>query len=261
MRLPMITAAGEKRSWLTESIVVAAIPVMAYLLAFGFEYGYYIAYGFPQELIDVDLDRVFAAAIIFLAGVLLALIMTTVALALLPSDNPLTPAVAQGVTYALAYLIFLVYFGQFGTFGWIFGLLLAWYLIYKFGIPLLTQRGVRGYLHKFRTHEQIRQARATLFRASLRAFGATPGIVLVYFVIAFVLSVTFGWHLATERVYYFVVPGPPERVVLRIYGDSIVLAQLDRPGRQILREYTVFRRTTGSITLREERIGPLTVER
>lgn len=257
----MITAAGEKRSWLTEGIVVAAIPVMAYLLAFGFEYGYYLAYGFPQELIDVDLNRVFAAGIIFLAGVLLALIMTTVVLALLPGENPLTPAVAQGVTYVLAYLVFLLYFGRFGAFGWIFGLLLAWYLIYKFGVPLLTQRGVRGYLHKYRTHEQVRQARTTLFRASLRAFGATPGIVLVYFVIAFVLAVTFGWHLATERVYYFVVPGPPERVVLRIYGDSIVLAHLDRPERQILREYTVFRRTTGSITLREERIGPLTVER
>lgn len=257
----MMTAAGEKRSWFTESIAVAAIPVMAYLLAFGFEYGYYLAYGFPQELIDIDLNRVFAAGVIFLTGVLVVLVVTALVLALPPSEHPLAPAVAQSVTYAMAYLVFLIYLGRMDTFGRIFGLLLAMFVIYKFGAPLLTQRSVRGYVHKFRTHEQNRPARTTLFRTALRAFGVTPATVLVYFLIALVLSITFGWFLATEREYYFVVAGPPERVVLRIYGDSIVLAQLDRSGRQILREYTVLRRTTGSITLREERIGPLTVER
>src|SRR5574337_1482954 len=84
-----------KRGWLTEGIVLAAIPVMAYVLAFGFEYGYYIAYGFPQELISVDLNRVFVAGVIFLAGVLFVVALATVALALLPSDHPLAPAVAQ----------------------------------------------------------------------------------------------------------------------------------------------------------------------
>src|SRR5207245_10465441 len=53
----------------------------------------------------------------------------------------------------------------------------------------------------------------------------------------------------------------PERVVLRIYGDSIILAPFDRHTRQILPEYTVLRRTIRAITLREERIGPLTVAR
>lgn len=257
----MISAPGEKRSWLTEGIVLTVIPVMAYVLAFGFEYGYYLAYGFPQELISIDVNRVFAAGVIFLAGVLLVLILTALVLALLPSEHPLTPAVAQAVTFVLAYLVFLIYYGRFDIFAWIFGLLLAWYLGDKFVVPLLTQRGVRGYVRKYSTHEQVRQARPTLFRTTLRAFGPTPGMILVYFFIALVLSVTFGWSLATEREYYFVIPGPPERVVLRIYGDSVVLARLDRPARQILREYTVLRRTAGSITVREERIGPLTVER
>ncbi len=261
MRLPMITAARENRSWFTESIAVGAIPVMAYLLAFGFEYGYYLVYGFPQELIDIDLNRVFMAGIIFLAGVLFVLVETTLVLMLLPSEHPLGPAMARAVTYVLAYLIFLIIFGRLDIFGWIFGVMVAWYLIYKFAGPVLIQRKVPGYLQKFRAHEQMLQTKATLLHAALRTFGATPGNVLVYFLIAFVLSVTFGWYLATERVYYLVVPGPPERVVLRIYGDSIVLARLDRPGRRILREYTVFRRTTGAITLREERIGPLAVER
>jgi len=252
---------GEKRNWLTESVLLAAIPVMAYLLAFGFEYGYYLAYGFPQELISIDLNRVFAAGVVFLGGVLLVLIVTTVVLALLPSEHPLTPALAQAVTLTVAYLIFLFYYDRFDIFAWILGLLLLWYLVYKFVIPLLAQRGVSGYVRKYSTHEQIRQTRGTLFRIMLRTFGPTPGIILVYFFIAVILSVTFGWRLAAERAYYFVVPGSPERVVLRIYGDSIVLARLDRPMRQILREYTVLRRTAGSITLREERIGPLTVER
>ncbi len=250
----------DKRSWLTEGIVLAAIPVMAYVLAFGYEYGYYLAYGFPQELISVDLNRVFAAGVIFLAGVLGVVLLTTVALALLPSDHPLASVIAQAVIYALAYLVFLTYLGRFDALGWIFGLTLAAYLLYKFAMPVLTQGHVHGYVRKYQSHEQAQQMRPTLFRAMLRTIGPLPGTVLAYFCIAVLLSVTFGWHLATAREYYFVVPGEPERVVLRIYGDSVVLAQLDRPTRRILREYTVLRRTGGAVTLREERIGPLMVE-
>ena len=252
---------GEKRSWLTESVLLAAIPVMAYVLAFGYEYGYSLAYGFPPELISIDLNRVFAAGAVFLSWVLLVLLLTTGVLALLPSEHPLAPAVAQVVPLVLAYLVFIIYYGRFDNVARVFGLPLVGYLVYKFLVPLLAQRGVPGYVQRYRAHEQIRQTRGTFFRAILRTFGPTPGIVLVYFVIAVTLSTTFGWRFATERAYYFVVPGPPERIVLRIYGDSIVLARLDRPTQQILRDYTVLRRTAEAITLREERIGPLTVER
>src|SRR5713101_6548719 len=105
--LSTMTTPTDKRSWLTEGIVLAAIPVMAYVLAFGYEYGYYLAYGFPQELISVDLNRVFVAGVIFLAGVLFVVILATVALALLPSDHPLARAVAQALTFVLLYLVFL----------------------------------------------------------------------------------------------------------------------------------------------------------
>src|SRR5207245_3186100 len=104
---------GEKRNWLTESVLLAAIPVMAYLLAFAFEYGYYFAYGFPQELISIDLNRVFVAGVIFLGGVLLLLVPATAVLAVLPSEHPLTPAIAQAAAFVLAYLVFLVYYSRF----------------------------------------------------------------------------------------------------------------------------------------------------
>ncbi|HLQ64429.1 MAG TPA: hypothetical protein VK201_06950 [bacterium] len=248
------------RGWLTEGIVLAAIPVMAYVLAFGFEYGYYIAYRFPQELISVDLNRVFVAGVIFLAGVLFVVILATLALALLPSDHPLARAVAQALTFVLLYLVFLTYEGRFDVFGKILGLALVAYLLYKFAVPVVTQRDVVGYVHKYQHQEEAKQLHPTLLRAMLHAIGPLPATILAYFCIAVILSVTLGWYLATEQVYYFVVAGPPEQVVLRIYGDSLILAQLDRPSRQILRQYTVLRRTTATVTLREERIGPLTVE-
>jgi len=100
----------------------------------------------------------------------------------------------------VVYLVFLIYYDRFDIFAWIFGLLLLWYLVYKFVVPLLAQRGVSGYVRKYSTHEQVRQTRGTLFRIMLRTFGPTPGIILVYFFIAVILSVTFGWRLAAERV-------------------------------------------------------------
>ena len=255
------TTLTDRRAWLTDSVLLAVIPAMAYVLAFAFEYGYYFAYGFPQELISIDLNRVFVAGVIFLGGVLLLLVPATAVLAVLPSEHPLTPAIAQAATFVLAYLVFLVYYWRFDMVAWFLGLLLLWHLGYKFGLPLLTQRGVHGFIQKFRRHAQRQQERTTVFRMALRMLGPTQGAIVVYFFVALVLAVSFGWSLAREQVYYFVVPGQPERVVLRIYGDSIILAPFDRHTRQILPEYTVLRRTIGAITLREERIGPLTVAR
>src|SRR2546425_13215703 len=75
------------RGWLTEGIVLAAIPVMAYVLAFGFEYGYYIAYRFPQELISVDLNRVFVAGGIFFPGGVFVGIPATQPFGVVPHDH------------------------------------------------------------------------------------------------------------------------------------------------------------------------------
>src|SRR3989442_15820666 len=159
----MSSTPGENRSWLTESVLLAAIPVMAYVLAFGYEYGYSLAYGFPPELISIDLNRVFAAGAVFLSWVLLVLLLTTGVLALLPSEHPLAPAVAQVVPLVLAYLVFINYYDRFDVFARILALLLASYLVYKFAVPLLAQRGVSGYVRKYSAQEQIRQARGTLF--------------------------------------------------------------------------------------------------
>ncbi len=177
-----------------------------------------------------------------------------------PKSSPLARAVAQALTFVLLYLVFLTYEGRFDIFGKILGLALVAHLLYKFAVPLVTQRDVVGYVHKYQHQEEAKQLHPTLLRAMLHAIGPLPATILAYFCIAVILSVTLGWYLATEQVYYFVVAGPPEQVVLRIYGDSLILAQLDRPTQQILRQYTVLRRTTATVTLREERIGPLTVE-
>src|SRR5207244_10784100 len=96
---------------------------LAFVLACAFEYGYYFAYGFPQELISIDLNRVFVAGVIFLGGVLLLLVPATAVLAGLPSEHPLTPAVAQAATFVLAYPVFLVYYWRLAVVGLFLGLL------------------------------------------------------------------------------------------------------------------------------------------
>src|SRR5207244_12941479 len=106
---------------------------LAFVLACAFEYGYYFAYGFPQELISIDLNRVFVAGVIFLGGVLLLLVPATAVLALLPSEHPLTPAIAQAATFVLAYLVFLVYYSRFGLVAWFLRLLRLWHLGYQRG--------------------------------------------------------------------------------------------------------------------------------
>src|SRR5207244_11413753 len=96
------TTPTDRRAWLTDSVLLAVIPAMAYVLAFAFEYGYYFAYGFPQELISIDLNRVFVAGVIFLGGVLLLLVPATAVLGPLPSAPPPPPAAAPAAPLGLA---------------------------------------------------------------------------------------------------------------------------------------------------------------
>src|SRR5437870_11633855 len=86
------TPPTDRRAWLTDSVLLAVIPAMAYVLAFAFEYGYYFAYGFPQELISIDLNRVFVSGAIFLRRAPPPLAPATARPARLPCAHPPTPA-------------------------------------------------------------------------------------------------------------------------------------------------------------------------
>ena len=49
-----------KKSILTEGVVLATVPIIAYYSAYQYEVGYYRAFGAPENLISVDISTLIA---------------------------------------------------------------------------------------------------------------------------------------------------------------------------------------------------------
>jgi hypothetical protein len=59
---------------------------------------------------------------------------------------------------------------------------------------------------------------------------------------------------------YLVIQGTPERVVLRIYGTTAVIAEIDRNRKLFKRRYSLEDLSNGSLRVIREEIGPLKAE-
>ena len=61
-----------KRKLFTESIILAAIPIIAYYSAFQYKVGYFQAFGAPADLISVDIGTfvLFGSAIFGMCSIL-----------------------------------------------------------------------------------------------------------------------------------------------------------------------------------------------
>lgn len=86
------------------------------------------------------------------------------------------------------------------------------------------------------------------------------GMVTFILLLSLWLGFAFGNSDAKSKEFYLVTPSQPPKAVLKIYGDLIILAPINRVQKTFDKNFTILRAgedTTSSFRL--ERIGPLTV--
>lgn len=110
---------------------------------------------------------------------------------------------------------------------WLVGLLLS----IAFGVfifPLITQKNIAGYSEKLRAQMEIEaKVPGDIVSSSLEYFGQQTHYIFLVVAATLIFAYGLGRKEALEQTEYFKIEGRPGWVLLKIYGEIVVSAQLD----------------------------------
>lgn len=87
------------------------------------------------------------------------------------------------------------------------------------------------------------------------------GFITLILILAISLGVIFGRSDAQNREEFLIANSEPERIVLKIYGNHIILADFNRATREVHRSFSIQDLSTQpSLTYKLELIGPVIVK-
>ena len=139
----------KRQKWISETLLLTALPVLGYLFAFVYEAGQANAFGIPLEFVSIGLSNVFIAAgalvliipvILFLLGVRRFLLRGEVGMVRLQIINM--------IPYMIFFVVHLmIYRDRYRE--WIFSLgILLFAAFVEFVWPLIFHPDIRGYRNK-----------------------------------------------------------------------------------------------------------------
>lgn len=255
----MVSSEASHEVGLSEGTVVAALPVLSYAMAFLYEAAYCQHFEIPRSFISVSLTSVFALFFALVSALFLVFALANLAFGILYPrawQSPIGREIVSVVSVSLVFLGFLLLsrppgvLTYLGIFVFALALNLAW--------PLFTQRGVRGYAAKAEAQAELERQAILGLDHALRSVTPAARRILFLAVLALVASHIAGGGEARSQKSFLVVPGVPERVVLRHYGSFLIAAPVNRLEHTVARSFTVI--DVGAdpkLTLNPEEVGPL----
>lgn len=247
----------DQRNWITESVLLFALPVAATIVAFAYESGYAYHFGIPLELITLNWT---VAMLAFLALVTVFQLFASfgcVLAARLPRWAPIfttKTALVLSPFVALAGVLLLQH-GLHSKVFWIGVAVIAVLLSLDMLLRAVAALPIKGFRERFR-EASSRGENADPLRSTSNKFAL--GAMLV--VIALAVAWSTGYSSARDQRRFLVTDIPNEQVILRRYGDMFVLAPLDR-GKKAVARTLMFQSVAGDPTrgFTPSEVGPLIV--
>jgi hypothetical protein len=242
---------------------LAAAPALGYLLAYSYEVGRTGVYDMPWAFISPQLGSVLLATVIvvfFGTGMffLLELLLTLPFHRLAPSVRRVAIILIPfGVLCLLSVLIFESRWQEWVWTFWLLATGLITLLVLEFGLPLLEFK-ISGYQAKFERFHRREFWKRGLVPQRQRAFARSVLLGLVGLFIAAYASFAEGRAVGLDVETYLVAPGNPPLAVLRVYGDTAILAPFDQKAQTITPLFQVIRLSAGTQNFRLQQIGILT---
>lgn len=217
---------------------------LAYCLTYIYEMAYIGVFKIPYEFVVISWMNVFpVAGKIFLILVLL-LLSIQVLWAYLPEIavkwGPIRRIFIKVLGALLPTIILLVPLKTFwSTLPLIVGSWAIVFLLCYLLVPLMTQKEIKGYRNKLIAQERVDEAPATgQDKTVIRYIGGRRGIVIVFILPLLLFSAHIGGMNDAESKVEFLIPSTTqELVVLRVYGDNLICAPLDRENKEIERGF------------------------
>jgi hypothetical protein len=236
-----MSEATEKSSYISEALLIAAVPPIAYLFAFTFEAGYAYVFSIPLELISITLTSVFlAGGAILLIGLFLLIFLDFISMLLPDAPGPVGRVIATLVPLFLATLAYVFYTLGTPHSSSLPGLAVGWLVILflQFAFPLITQRNKTSYPEKLAAQAELETS--SILRSLARRF-PQPYLLAYYMGLALCVIFYAGQSNAFRQRDFLVARTNPECIVLRVYGDRAICAAFDATAHRVYTEFTLMR--------------------
>jgi hypothetical protein len=251
--------------WISEGLLIAAIPTVGYGLALTYELGYLEHFGIPQDLVKVDSSQILLACGVVLGVLAVLYNWCNIAYILaprVPLSDPIVRCVLRTAPFAVVVgALWICYGDRWRYFYWAV-LWLAAVLLLEFVLPLLTQYRARGYRAKLIAQEERERrthalGEVTLAKAIAR-HGLKPLVLLGFLFLAFLVAFSSGHAYALGRRIYPVQTSRDGYAIVRIYGDTVISVKYNAESHKLSGDILVETiRRDSPLTFLQKEIGPL----
>jgi hypothetical protein len=246
----------------SEGLIVAAISAIAYLFAFAYEAGFAEVFNIPLSFITIRLTNVFViAGSLSLVGQLVLNIGNLIFVV----SSTFSGLISQRMKFLMLFFLWsvaliIITVGTRLQTGVIRVLVIGWAigLLFQFIFPLLTQRDINGYREKLAAQDKLDAHTQDLLGLLAQRLGVGPYNLMLSLLMALVVVYYAGQSAAMRQDRYLVTSTSPQMVVLRVYGDNIICAPIDRNSGSIEHSFTVLKLGEDpDLMLYSEQVGPL----
>jgi hypothetical protein len=253
------------KSWVTEGIIIAGAPVVAYSLRYSYEVGFVSRFSIPSEFITIDLAKILPLTVVILGGIGIAILLTSLYRIILGFIKNIIFRKMMTLLIWVIVLCPVVFISLIRN--EIIASIPALFLFLsmafiEFVRPLLTQKEKIGYLAKLGAAASMVQFLTGPLYYYLGQ--RVTKICLVCLGSAYLMGIVslYGALTSMSQDEFPVVKGSQEMVVLRKYGDQLICVPFDRATKTVEKRFTVLNLgVEPTIEFVTEKIGPLRLEK
>lgn len=244
---------------LSVGALLAAAPGVGFVLSWVHEFAYVYWFGVPPSLVAPQLSDVLVATALLLGVTLIVFTLVEIYSSLRPPGKEFGVietrlAVLLVVTLAViaGEFVFEALIWRIAFFG-----LWAW-AGFTFFVPMTRSNGT--YRERLVAKTRASSSRRSLVSAFRERLGVSYMLIAVAGMSAFWLSTMSGALEATWQTTYIVTTSGPSELVVKIYGDTVILADYDIATHQIRRRYHIQKLGNQPLNMEERNLGHLSLE-
>lgn len=255
----------EKRSWLSESIIATAVPLMGYVLAFCYQSGYAGYFNIPREIISISMPQILLSTTgLVLYGYSL-LWLSEIIFSSIPINARRDPIIRRTARLAPVTLLLFVSLNMYGlqSIEWIiFLIILIIQLFWEFVVPQLVQTRTKPYIEKLTAEWEDRDRKRNL--GIIASLEGIVGFNITRYFLALVLIMyiasSWGGNHAIHCTNFYVDTSRTNTVILAIYDSRCVSSTYNPTNHSVSSDITITELSAACpLNIKKERIGPLSV--
>lgn len=257
-----------KIHWLTEGVVISAIPLLGYAITFTYEMGYASYFSIPVKLINIDIPSVILSTFYVVLTLIILFIIGRSYLTLLNRENIIHRSLFKLFPVMMAFITLLIIYNR-NWEKWIgISVMLVIYILLEFAFPLLTQRKIQGYKNKLTEQEKLeenfnKKSKQAISRYIIDKIGLSSlGIIVVIFFAIFISFASGENHAIKKEDFLIINNGNSELSVLQIYGDKLIASPLNKGNKEVEKSFYIYEvNEVSNVELKLEKVGPLIIKK